>query len=350
MTQDLHSLIERPDAAAQGEYALSSELISGLLTSMRLRGVRYRRIHAGSQFGLRFSDHRGSAYFHFVAVGSALLETDDGDVHEVPAGTAVFIPHGKAHRLQSRPGVPVQEIESYATASVGETVSAVNMCPSLEPDPSNVLFTGEMEFDLGGMYGLSKLMPVVMVADAHGERYPGLMPILVAMRHESCTERVGFAGVLARLAEVVASMIVRGWVECGCDNASGLVAALRDPRLAKAILALHQDPGRHWTVAELAAECHVSRSVFAERFQTTIGVTPLRYATELRMFLAQQWLAEDVDSIEVLARRLGYTSQAAFSRAFKRVLGHPPGTSRKLQQQGIDVAARSDSECTPNTE
>ena len=85
-------------------------------------------------------------------------------------------------------------------------------------------------------------------------------------------------------------MVVRGWVECACGNASGLVAALRDPRLAKALLALHQQPGRDWTVEELAAQCHTSRSVFAQHFQTTIGTPPLRYATELRMRLASQWL------------------------------------------------------------
>ena len=125
-------------------------------------------------------------------------------------------------------------------------------------------------------------------------------------------------------------MIVRGWIECGCENAAGLVAALRDPRLARAILALHRQPGREWTVAELAAQSHVSRSVFAQRFQATIGVPPLRYATELRMRLASQLLSSEKLSIETVAQRLGYTSQAAFSRAFKRINGQPPGASRQV--------------------
>ena len=191
-----------------------------------------------------------------------------------------------------------------------------------------------MAFDLGGMQGLGKLMPDLMLADAKGQRYPGLMPILAAMKNEICSGRIGFAGILARLADVVAAMIVRGWVECGCDNASGLVAALRDPRLARAILALHRQPGRDWTVAELAAECHTSRSVFAERFQATIGMPPLRYATELRMGLARQWLTEDRLPVEAVAQRLGYNSQAAFSRAFKRIVGLPPGASRSVVRVG----------------
>lgn len=78
----------------------------------------------------------------------------------------------------------------------------------------------------------------------------------------------------------------------------------------------------------MAAQCNVSRSVFADRFQTTIGMPPLQYVTELRMLLAGQWLAQDALSIQSVAQRLGHTSQAAFSRAFNRVTGQPPGASR----------------------
>ena len=115
---------------------------------------------------------------------------------------------------------------------------------------------------------------------------------------------------------------------CGCET----LLAPRDfvIRACLAILALHRQPGREWTVAQLAAECHISRSVFARRFETTIGVPPLRYATELRMRLAAQLLTHERVSIDVVARRLSYTSQAAFSRAFKRVIGKPPGACRQM--------------------
>ncbi|HCJ5696882.1 TPA: helix-turn-helix transcriptional regulator [Escherichia coli] len=151
------------------------------------------------------------------------------------------------------------------------------------------------------------------------------------MKREICSGRIGYPGIMARLAEVVAAMLIRGWVECGCGNGSGLVAALKDPRLAHALLALHRHPGKEWTVAELAAECNSSRSVFAGRFRQTIGISPLRYATELRMQLASQWLNSERLPIETVAQRLGYTSQAAFSRAFKRITGHPPGASRQAR-------------------
>ena len=323
-------LIETPEMSKQNQLSPSSNLVSELLTGMRLRGVQYRRIQTGPAFGMGFEDKPGHAYFHFLAVGTAFICTDDGELHKLSAGSAAFMPHGRRHQLLSDAGIAFQDIEEFDAAPLGESVSGVDTCPSTHPMPSAVIFYGCMEFDLGGMQGIGKLMPTVMVADTQAQDYPGLLPVLDSMKREICAGRIGFAGILARLAEVAAAMIVRGWIECGCENASGLLAALRDPRLARAILALHRQPGREWTVAQLAAECHISRSVFARRFETTIGVPPLRYATELRMRLAAQLLTHERVSIDVVARRLGYTSQAAFSRAFKRVIGKSPGACRQM--------------------
>lgn len=314
------------------QFALSSDLINELLRSMRLRGVDYRRIQAGSTFGLGFAEKPGHAWFHFMAVGNAVLRMDDGSTYALSAGNAVFISHGVAHQLFSHQDVPVQDIDRLDGAPLGDAVSAVDTGTDASPAPSTILFSACMEFELGSIHGLGRLMPGLMLIDAGGQRYPGLVPILTTMEREVSAARVGYAGILARLADVVAAMVVRGWVECACGNASGLVAALRDPRLAGALLALHQQPGRDWTVAQLAEHCNTSRSVFADRFQTTIGMAPLRYVTELRMRLASQWLTLERLPIEEVAQRLGYTSQAAFSRAFKRITGKTPGLSRKVRQ------------------
>ncbi|KNC09580.1 AraC family transcriptional regulator [Klebsiella sp. RIT-PI-d] len=334
MMQNPLFLTQTPEMKPQAPFALSSALISELLTGMRLRGVQYRRVVTGSEFGLNFPAKAGRAYFHFLASGTALLRLHDGQLHRLDAGNAVFMPKGTQHQLVSHSAAAVHCLESLDAAPIGETVYAVKTCQKASPASGAVFFYGCMEFNLGGMQGLEPLMPDMMLVDIHSGRYPGLVPVLGSMQQEMCSSRVGFAGILARLADVVAAMIVRGWVECGCDNESGLVAALRDPRLARAILALHREPGRSWTVSELAAECHISRSVFADRFQATIGTSPLRYVTELRMHLASQWLAEHRLPIETVAQRLGYTSQAAFSRAFKRVTGQAPG-ARRLKQASL---------------
>jgi len=317
------------------QFALSSDLINELLRGMRLRGVEYRRIQAGPAFGLGFAAKPGHAWFHFLAVGNAMLRMQDGATYALSAGNAVFISHGAAHQLLSHTDVPVQDIDRLDGALLGDTVSAVDAGTDASPTPTTVLFSGCMEFELGSIHGLGRLMPGLMLIDAGGQRYPGLVPILTTMEREVSAARIGFAGILARLADVVAAMVVRGWVECACGNASGLVAALRDPRLANALLALHQQPGRDWTVAQLAEQCNTSRSVFADRFQMTIGMAPLRYVTELRMRLASQWLTLERLPIEEVAQRLGYTSQAAFSRAFKRVTGKTPGLSRQPRRSVV---------------
>ncbi|MHA4979777.1 cupin domain-containing protein [Pseudomonas extremorientalis] len=325
--QTLEFLTETPKMTAAAPFNLSSDLIDELLRGMRLSGVQYRRIQAGPSFGMGFDARPGHAYFHLLAAGTATLRTDDGSLFELSAGNAVFISHGGAHALLSSADRPVQAIGGFDTTPLGETVCAVDASP--DSPPSTLLFSACMEFELGSLQGLGSLMPALMLIDAQGQRYPGLMPILAVMEREVAAARVGYPGILTRLADVVAAMIVRGWVECACGNASGLVAALRDPRLAGALLVLHQQPGRDWSVAELAAQCHTSRSVFAERFQATLGLPPLRYMTELRMRLAIQWLTLERLPIEEVALRLGYTSQAAFSRAFKRITGQPPGASRQ---------------------
>ena len=317
------------------QFALSSDLINELLRGMRLRGVEYRRIQAGPTFGLGFTEKPGHAWFHFIAVGNAVLRMEDGTTYALSAGNAVFISHGAAHQLLSHADAPVLDINRLDGAPLGDTVSAVATGADAGATPSTIVFSGCMEFELGSIHGLGKLMPGLMLIDAGGQRYPGLVPILTTMEREVSAARIGFAGILARLADVVAAMVVRGWVECACGNASGLVAALRDPRLAGALLALHQQPGRDWTVAQLAERCNTSRSVFADRFQATIGMAPLRYVTVLRMRLASQWLTLERLPIEEVAQRLGYTSQAAFSRAFKRITGQTPGLSRKVRQATV---------------
>ncbi|STT99873.1 AraC family transcriptional regulator [Klebsiella quasipneumoniae] len=191
-----------------------------------------------------------------------------------------------------------------------------------------MIFSGCMDFELGGMQPLVKAMPEVMRVSCLLNTWPEIQPLLAAMERESLTRQAGYAGILARLADVVAALIVRGWVACGCGNATGWVQVLRDPRLAKAIYAMHQRPGVNWKVEDLAREAGLSRSLFAERFLAATGTTPARYLTELRMRLAVQYITHEGQALEKVAFSLGYQSLAAFSRAFKRITGQPPGALR----------------------
>ncbi|BCS43932.1 hypothetical protein Pta6605_22630 [Pseudomonas amygdali pv. tabaci] len=185
-----------------------------------------------------------------------------------------------------------------------------------------------MELELGGMQPLVAAMPDVMQVSTLLETCPELRPMLEAMEREALMLQAGHAGILARLAEVVAALLVRGWVAGGCGNATGWLGALQDPRLSRAIVMMHQHPGRSWTVATLAHEARHSRSVFAQRFLEATGKPPLQYLTELRMRLALHSLSREQHSVEAVANQLGYGSLAAFSRAFKRTVGISPGAVR----------------------
>ncbi|WP_119392826.1 AraC family transcriptional regulator [Taklimakanibacter lacteus] len=306
-----------------------ADLVSELLLGMRLNGLNYRRIQMTPPFGLGFGKGEGRAQFHFVAKGPVFLTLAHGTVHALDTHDAVLLPRGGEHALLSAPDLASRDIITYEANPLCASVGAITACNNDTCRTNDALiFSGCMEFDLGGMHPLVALMPEVMRVGTLLGRQPEILPMLEAMERETRLERAGFAGILARLADVVSASIVRGWVECGCGDATGWVDALRDPRLGRVIAALHREPGREWTVAELAAEMGSSRSVFAERFLEVTGMTPVRYLTELRMRLAAQWIGRDRMPIETAAHRLGYGSQAAFSRAFKRVVGRSPGAIR----------------------
>ncbi|MDH4571829.1 AraC family transcriptional regulator [Salinicola acroporae] len=306
----------------------SSEWINALLLGMRLSGLSYRRVQMRAPFAIAFDTDATCAQFHFIAQGSAILRIGD-DVQRLESGDAVLLPRGGHHCLLSSPEVESRDIEQIDAIPLCDSFSCIDDGSArLEHGQGVRLFSGCMQFDLGGMQPLISMMPAVMHVGTLLSRYPEVLPMLEAMEREASLSRAGAAGILSRLADVVAASIVRGWVECGCAEIGGWVEALRDPRLGKVIAAVHRQPGRHWSVADMAAEMGSSRSAFAERFRTALGVSPLGYVTQLRMRLATQWIREKRLSIDQVAWQLGYGSQAAFSRAFKRATGQTPGEAR----------------------
>lgn len=307
------------------------DLTSELLMGMRLYGVKYQRIALHAPFGLQYDDAPGKAQLHFVGRGSLLIRSASGTVYPLQAGDALLIPHGKPHALISGEDAVCVPIATFNSKPICDSVCAINDAPDADacPDDSDViLFSACMAFELGGMQPLVHTMPDVMLVSTLLAQYPEIQPILDAMERETRQRKAGFASILSRLADVVAAQIVRGWVENGCGQGSGLVQALRDPRLSLAMAAMHRAPGENWTVERLARESGSSRSVFAARFQNATGMTPLRYLTELRMRLAVERIVNDGEAVESVAFHLGYGSLAAFSRAFKRIVGTPPGALR----------------------
>lgn len=146
---------------------------------------------------------------------------------------------------------------------------------------------------------------------------------------EALALRPGSAAVMTRLADILVLQTIRAWVERNEGQQLGWLGALRDPDIGSALALIHRRAEEPWTVASLAREAHLSRSVFSERFSRLVGIPPMQYVTRWRMSLASSWLHEERMSASEAAFRLGYSSEAAFSRAFKRHLHVPPGTLRR---------------------
>lgn len=146
---------------------------------------------------------------------------------------------------------------------------------------------------------------------------------------ESRAARVGSDAVLAKISELLFVEAIRAYVETLPENQRGWFAALRDPPVNRALALLHADPARAWTVDELGREAGLSRSALAERFTLLLGEPPMQYLTRWRLALAARALKENRDSILRIAEQVGYESEAAFNRAFKREFGMPPATWRR---------------------
>ena len=143
--------------------------------------------------------------------------------------------------------------------------------------------------------------------------------------------------MLARLTELMYVEIVREYMQQLNTRERGWLAALKDPHVGKALRLLHAEPTRQWTVDMLAHEVATSRSALAQRFTSLIGESPMKYLSGWRMHIAKQMLRDRTDNIQSIAERIGYDSEPAFNRAFKKATGCPPARWRR-------AAARASSE------
>jgi AraC-like DNA-binding protein len=280
--------------------------LTEMLRGLRLEGVDYVRCRMTEPWGLVFPA-RQKAQFHFVTGRGCWLRTLDNEWVRLEEGDAVLLPRGAEHALASSPDAFPAPVENCQFEPV--CCGILDTCSGDgEAGAETVLFGAGMSFNLDSQHPLLLMMPELMT-------------------HELALDRVGAGGMLTRLADVVAAALIRNWVEKGCGS-DGWVAAARDPGIGRVLAAIHRDPTKDWTVEALAAVMHASRSAFALRFANVVGQTPARYVAQLRMQEAKQWLVRDRLKIAVVARRLGYESEAAFSRAFKRIIGAPPSHFR----------------------
>lgn len=266
--------------------------------------------------------------YHVVTEGSCYASAIDADPMVVQAGEVIVYTRGDPHTMSSSPGMraapPSQTMIDAATAgrlpfftSYGRAgpVTAKLVCGFLACDAH--LFNPLID----------NLPPVIKVGHVQGDESSWLGEFIRVAMAESANKRAGGESVLARLSELMFMEVVRRHIGTVPPGQSGWLAGLRDPSVGKALSLLHARPAHAWTIEELAHEAGVSRSVMAERFGEIVGLPPMQYLANWRMQIASSLLSGGVN-IATVAAETGYGSEAAFSRAFKKVVGLPPSAWR----------------------
>jgi AraC family transcriptional activator of mtrCDE len=189
------------------------------------------------------------------------------------------------------------------------------------------MLCGEFEFATGKRNAIIDALPAYFVVreDQSGRQFRQLAQLML---QEARTGTFGSRAVLDKMADTLFVMAVRHHIEHAPER-RGLLAALFDPRLSNALEAMHSHPEKEWTVANLADVAHMSRTAFAGHFAAIMGTGPIDYLTQWRMTEARRLLNEPSLSVAAVADRLGYKTEAAFRRAFKRVTGAGPGALRR---------------------
>jgi len=261
--------------------------------------------------------------FHVIVEGRCWVSLPDGDRHWASRGDVIVLPYGDDYLMGG-----VQEAETVPILSLIARPPWTSM-PVVEHGAGGqrtALVCGHLHSDDALFDPAMAALPpvfVVRVADT-----PAAHWVEASIQYALATSDPSDTGSSTRLPELLLIEVLRVHLASTPASEHGWIAALRDSVLAPAMAAVHAAPNKKWTVAELATAAAVSRSVLDDRFRRLLGLSPIRYVTEWRMHVAADLLATTNLSVAAVARRVGYVSEEAFSRAFKRSVGSPPGAWR----------------------
>ena len=265
--------------------------------------------------------------YHLVVEGAARASVDGGPDLELSPGDIVVFPHGDSHQLNG--GAGTNHVESAAVLqrimtgdlspmrAGGGGATTRFVCGYLTCDP--LLCSPILE-------SLPPILKVNVRTDRSGH---WLEQSILHLLDEAASDRAGSDAMLARLSEALFVDTLRRYVTGLPDQATGWLAGARDPVVGKSLALLHRRPEHPWTVADLAAQVGVSRSSLVERFTRYLAEPPMAYLTGWRLRLAAEALTSSSKGVADIAAAVGYESEAAFNRAFKRTFGAPPARYRR---------------------
>ena len=332
------------------------DVLSDVLRVVRLSGAVFFTAEFSSPWGIEsptpeslaaavMPDAECVVLFHILVDGDCEVVCQDHPVTSMDAGDVVVFPRGDRHTMRSHratcttplgavfaPGV-YEEIPQLTHGGGGRASRLVcgylncdqRFSPLVEALPTMLLVRSRDDYSAIDAVDTTGIAPTVMPLGSRA----WLGTTLKFTINEAMAARPGNAAMLGRLTELMFVEILREYMQRLPANQGGWLGGLNDPHVGKALRLLHANPVRDWTVEELAREAAVSRSVLAQRFTELVGEAPMRYLANWRMQLAKQMLREGARNIQDVATRVGYDSEAAFNRAFKRATGSPPATWRK---------------------
>jgi AraC-like DNA-binding protein len=291
-----------PALADRHRPSLIEPALESLLNQSMLRVEVVAELHRCGSWFLN-APRYASGLFHLVGAGRCQVEGPSLEsALALEAGDLVVLPHGDPHRL-----------------------SASAEAPSRDADRTSMI-CGQLRFFGNAHHPLSHALPSCFVVRSQeaGPTFRQLSSMMVDIVEEGL---IGRQVLLNKLADALFTLAICHYARC-TDERRGLFAALADPRICKVLHAVHDAPGQAWTMQSMAATACMSRSAFAERFTQLMKMPPMQYVTQWRVSIAAQLLRDRQQSVAGIAQQLGYSSEAAFRRLFKRVSGMSPGKIR----------------------
>jgi AraC-like DNA-binding protein len=319
------------------------DVLTDLLRRSRARGAAFAQTVGRGRWGVSFAPLAGLAV-HSVIAGEVLLVPDDpadGDVDPIRLGPGdmVLVQGRWPHSIRSSHDAAPQPLEAVLAA--GPEPGRARSFRVGEPQgagPDHVYFCGAYLFD--GDVGATLIDALPRVVHLRPAPHDTLHAALALLAREVVRDEPGQQTLLDRLLDVVLVQSVRTHFHAQGDQAPGWFRASTHPEIGVALRAVHDDPARPWTVAELAALATMSRSAFARRFADLVGEPPLAYVTALRMSVARELLRDTDETLASIASTVGYSSEFAFAATFKRHTGVAPGRWRRSASAACDPVAQ----------
>jgi AraC-like DNA-binding protein len=302
------------------------DVLTDLLQRSRARGAAFSHSTVHGDWGVRFGAVPGLAV-HAIVDGETHLWVDDPEDSQRLLPGGIVLVRGLTHRMAHAPGAPCVPIEGLMAVGGPPGESRRVRLGDPEDAPAAVFFCGAYMFEGDLCAPLIEGLPdTVHLRPAAGSALRATMDLLA---REMLRDEPGQQTLLDRLLDVALVQVLREHFTAQSSGAPAWYRALADDQVGAALRALHADPTRAWTVADMAAEANLSRATFARRFTALLDLAPLSYLTDWRMALACERLRDTDDGLAAIAEAVGYTSEFSFAAAFKRRNGVAPGRWRQ---------------------